>query len=226
MLYINGIAIGVIELKRSTVSIGDGIRQNLVNQQPEFIQSFFTTIQLVMAGNDTEGLRYGTIGTPEKFFLNWKEDIEDNTQLQLDKYLAKICTKHRLLEIVYNFVLFDAGVKKLPRYHQYFGIKAAQEHVRRREGGIIWHTQGSGKSIVMVLLAKWILENNANARVVVLTDRTELDKQIERVFNDAGEPVTRTSSGKELMEQLSQPTPRLLCSLIHKFGKKGCGRLR
>lgn len=220
VLYINGIAIGVIELKRSTVSIGDGIRQNLVNQQPEFIQSFFTTIQLVMAGNDTEGLRYGTIGTPEKFFLNWKEEIEDNSQLQLDKYLAKVCNKHRLLEIIYNFVLFDAGVKKLPRYHQYFGIKAAQEHVRRREGGIIWHTQGSGKSIVMVLLAKWILENNANARVVVLTDRTELDKQIERVFNDAGEPVTRTSSGKELMEQLNQPTPRLLCSLIHKFGKK------
>ena len=220
VLYINGIAIGVIELKRSTVSIGDGIRQNLVNQQPEFIQSFFTTIQLVMAGNDTEGLRYGTIGTPEKFFLNWKEDIEDNSHFQLDKYLAKVCTKHRLLEIIYNFVLFDAGVKKLPRYHQYFGIKAAQEHVRRREGGIIWHTQGSGKSIVMVLLAKWILENNANARVVVLTDRTELDKQIERVFNDAGEPVIRTSSGKELMEQLNQPTPRLLCSLIHKFGKK------
>lgn len=220
VLYINGIAIGVIELKRSTVSIGDGIRQNLVNQQPEFIQSFFTTIQLVMAGNDTEGLRYGAIRTPEKFFLNWKEDIDDNSQLQLDKYLAKICNKHRLLEIIYNFVLFDAGVKKLPRYHQYFGIKAAQEHVRRREGGIIWHTQGSGKSIVMVLLAKWILENNANARVVVLTDRTELDKQIERVFNDAGEPVTRTSSGKKLMEQLNQSTPRLLCSLIHKFGKK------
>ena len=220
VLYVNGIAIGVIELKRSTVSIGDGIRQNLVNQQPEFIETFFTTIQLVMAGNDTEGLRYGTIGTPEKFFLNWKEDIEDNSRLQLDKYLAKVCNKERLLEIIYNFVLFDGGRKKLPRYHQYFGIKAAQEHIRRREGGIIWHTQGSGKSIVMVLLAKWILENNANARVVILTDRTELDKQIERVFNEAGEPVKRTSSGKELMEQLSQPTPRLLCSLIHKFGKK------
>ena len=220
VLYINGIAIGVIELKRSTVSIGDGIRQNLVNQQKEFIESFFTTIQLVMAGNDTEGLRYGTIGTPEKFFLGWKEAIEDNSRLQLDKYLIKICTKERLLEIIYSFVLFDGGIKKLPRYHQYFGIKAAQEHVRRREGGIIWHTQGSGKSIVMVLLAKWILENNPNARVVVLTDRTELDKQIERVFNDAGEPVVRTSSGRELMEQLSQPSPRLLCSLIHKFGKK------
>lgn len=220
VLYINGIAIGVLELKRGTVSIGDGIRQNLVNQQADFIQPFFSTIQLVMAGNDTEGLRYGSIGTPEKFFLHWKEDIEDNSMLQLDKYLIKVCNKIRLLELIHDFVLFDGGQKKLPRYHQYFGIKAAQEHIRRREGGIIWHTQGSGKSIVMVLLAKWILENNPHARVAILTDRTELDKQIERVFNDAGEPLVRTSSGRELMEQLSQPTPRLLCSLIHKFGKK------
>lgn len=220
VLYINGIAIGVLELKRSTVSIGDGIRQNLVNQQKEFIEQFFTTIQFVMAGNDTEGLRYGSIGTPEKFFLQWKEDLEDNSLLQLDKYLIKICNKTRILEIIRDFVLFDGGVKKLPRYHQYFGIKAAQEHTRRREGGIIWHTQGSGKSIVMVLLAQWILKNNPNARVAVLTDRDELDKQIERVFNDAGEPLVRTSSGKELMEQLNQPSPRLLCSLIHKFGKR------
>lgn len=220
VLYINGIAIGILELKRSTVSIGDGIRQNLVNQQPEFIQSFFSTLQLVMAGNDTEGLRYGTIGTPEKFFLSWKEDIEDNSLLQLDKYLIKICNKQRLLELIYDFVLFDGGIKKLPRHHQYFSIKSAQEFVRRREGGIIWHTQGSGKSIVMVMLAKWILENNPHARVAILTDRTELDKQIERVFNDAGVELKRTSSGRELMEQLSQPTPRLLCSLIHKFGKR------
>ena len=220
VLYVNGIALVVLELKRSTVTIGNGIRQSIVNQQKQFIEEFFPTIQLVMAGNDTEGLRYGTIGTPEKFFLRWKEDEEDSSQLQLDKYLAKICNKKRLLEIIHDFVLFDGGIKKLPRYHQYFGIKAAQEHVRRREGGIIWHTQGSGKSIVMVMLAKWILENNPNARVAILTDRTELDKQIERVFNDAGEPLIRTSSGRELMEQLSQPSPRLLCSLIHKFGKK------
>lgn len=220
VLYINGIAVGVLELKRSTVSIGEGIRQNNVNQKEAFIQSFFSTIQLVMAGNDTEGLRYGSIGTPEKYYLNWKEDVEDNSLLQLDKYLLKLCNKKRILELIYDFVLFDGGTKKLPRYHQYFGIKAAQEHVRKREGGIIWHTQGSGKSIVMVLLAKWILENNPNARVVLLTDRTELDKQIERVFNDVGEPLKRTSSGKELMQQLSQPSPRLICSLIHKFGKK------
>jgi type I restriction enzyme R subunit len=220
VLYVNGIALGVIELKRSTVSIGDGIRQNIVNQQAAFIQPFFSTIQMVMAGNDTEGLKYGTIGTPEKYFLGWKEDIQENTLLPIDKYLIKLCNKTRLLELIRDFTLFDAGQKKLPRYHQYFGIKAAQEHIRKREGGIIWHTQGSGKSIVMVLLAKWILENNPNSRVILLTDRTELDKQIERVFNDVGEPLKRTSSGKEIMLQLSKPSPRLLCSLLHKFGKK------
>lgn len=220
VLYVNGIALGVLELKRSTISIGHGIRQNIVNQQEAFIQPFFTTIQLVMAGNDTEGLKYGAIGTPEKYFLGWKEDIQDNALLPIDKYLTKICNKTRLLELIRDFTLYDAGVKKLPRYHQYFGIKEAQEHIRRREGGIIWHTQGSGKSIVMVLLAKWILENNPNARVILLTDRTELDKQIERVFRDVGEPLKRTSSGRELMQQLSQPAPRLLCSLLHKFGKR------
>jgi type I restriction enzyme R subunit len=218
VLYVNGIALGVLELKRSTVSIGDGIRQSIVNQQKEFIQSFFSTIQFVFAGNDTEGLRYGAIGTPEKYFLKWKEESgEDNL---LDKYLLKLCDKERFLEFVYNFTLFDGGIKKLCRTHQYFGVKAAQEHVRRREGGIIWHTQGSGKSLVMVWLAKWILENNPKARVVILTDRDELDKQIERVFKDVGESMVRTKSGNDLMEQLGNTLPRLLCSLVHKFGRR------
>lgn len=221
VIYVNGIALGVLELKRSVVSIGDGIRQSIVNQKKEFIESFFSTIQYVFAGNDTEGLRYGTIKTPEKYFLKWKEDEQDTSMLQLDKYLIKMCDKTRFLEVLYDFVVFDGGIKKLPRAHQYFGIKAAQDFVRRKEGGIIWHTQGSGKSLIMVWLAKWILENNPNARVVVLTDRIELDKQIERVFRDAGEKeMKRTTSGRDLMEQLNNPSPRLLCSLIHKFGAR------
>lgn len=219
VLYVNGIALGVLELKRSTISIGEGIRQSIVNQQKEFIQSFFSTIQFVFAGNDTEGLRNGTIGTSEKYFLKWKEESPEENLL--DKYLLKLCDKARFLEFIYDFILFDGGSKKLCRTHQYFGVKAAQEHVKRREGGIIWHTQGSGKSLVMVWLAKWILENNPNARVVIITDRDELDKQIERVFTDAGESMVRTRSGKDLMEQLCNTLPRLLCSLVHKFGKKG-----
>ncbi|MCF7635006.1 MAG: restriction endonuclease subunit R [Dehalococcoides mccartyi] len=218
VICVNGIALGVLELKRSIISIGDGIRQNIVNQQKEFIQSFFSTIQWVFAGNDTQGLRYGTIGTPEKYFLQWKE--EGDVENLLDKYLLKLCEKQRFLEIIYDFTLFDAGIKKLCRTHQYFGVKAAQEHVKRREGGVIWHTQGSGKSLVMVWLAKWILENNPHARVVIVTDRDELDKQIERVFKDAGEQMVRTTSGKDLMEQLGKAKPRMLCSLVHKFGRK------
>ncbi|MDX8407206.1 MAG: HsdR family type I site-specific deoxyribonuclease, partial [Mariprofundaceae bacterium] len=220
VLYVNGIAIGVLELKNSRVSIGDGIRQNLSNQLPEFNQWFFATMQFVFAGNDSEGLKYGTIGTPEKYFLQWKEDEEDNSRYKLDKYLLKMCNKQRLIELMHDFVLFDGGVKKLPRVHQYFGIKAAQEYVRAHKGGIIWHSQGSGKSVLMVLLAKWILENNPNARVALVTDRDELDKQIERVFSDAGEDIKRSRSGRELMRQLAQPRPRLLCSLVHKFGRK------
>jgi type I restriction enzyme R subunit len=223
VLYINGIAVAVIELKNSYVSIGDGIRQLLSNQQLEFNGWFFSTVQIVLAGNDSEGLRYGSIGTPEKYFLKWKEDEADNTRFKLDKYVLKMCRKERFLELLHDFVLFDGGVKKLPRAHQYFGVKAAEERVNNYQGGIIWHTQGSGKSIVMVLLAKWILENKPNARVLILTDRDELDKQIERVFTETGETIYRTSSGHDLMAQLCQATPRLLCSLVHKFGKKGVG---
>jgi type I restriction enzyme R subunit len=178
-------------------------------------------VQLVFAGSDSEGLRYGTTGTPEKFFLQWKEDEEDNTGYKLDKYLRKMCSRERLLELMHDFILFDGGVKKVPRAHQYFGVDAARRKVMKREGGIVWHTQGSGKSIVMVLLAKWILENNPEARVAVVTDRDTLDKQIARVFHSAGEEIHRTSSGRDLMKQLGKAAPRLLCSLVHKFGHKG-----
>ena len=220
VLYVNGIAVSVLELKNSRVSIGDGIRQNLSNQKPEFNAWFFSTVQLVFAGNDSEGLQYGAIGTPEKYFMKWKEDEGDDSRFKLDKYLLRMCRKDRLIELMHDFVLFDGGVKKLPRAHQYFGVKAAQQHVRDKKGGIIWHTQGSGKSIIMVILAKWILENNPDARVAIVTDRDELDKQIERVFTEVGEAIKRTSSGRDLMKQLGQATPRLLCSLVHKFGRQ------
>lgn len=220
VLYINGIAIGVIELKNSRVSVSDGIRQLISNQRPEFNERFFSTVQFVFAGNDTEGLKYGTIGTKEKYFLTWKEDEKDNKRFKLDKYLMKICNKERLVELIHDFVVFDDGVKKLPRVHQYFGVKKAQDRVKNKKGGIIWNTQGSGKSITMVLLAKWILENNSNARVAIITDRDELDRQIEGVFKNVGEEINRTKSGRDLMNQLGQATPRLLCSLVHKFGRR------
>ncbi len=220
VLYVNGIALGIIELKSATVSLGEAIRQCISNQQLKFHRGFFTTVQLLFAGNDSEGLKYATIETQEKYWLRWKEDESDNSEHKLDKYLKKMCAKERFLELIHDFVVFDGGVKKVPRVHQYFGVKAAQKHVDRRESGIIWHTQGSGKSIVMVLLAKWILENHPTARIVIVTDRTELDKQIQGVFDATGESVHRATSGRDLVAQLGQATPRLICSLVHKFGKK------
>lgn len=114
VLYVNGIAVAVLELKNSRVSIGDGIRQSLSNQQPEFNQWFFSTVQFVFAGNYSEGLQYGSIGTEEKYFLNWKEDEQDNSRFKLDKYLLKLCGKKRLIELMYDFVLFDGGSKNCP----------------------------------------------------------------------------------------------------------------
>ena len=220
VLYINGIALGVLELKRASVVVNEGIRQNLDNQQHRFIKPFFTTVQLVLAGNDSQGLYYGTTKTSEKYFLKWKEDDHnyDPNQNILDQHLLQFCEKKRLLEFVHDFVVFDAGVKKLCRPNQFFGVREAQKYVNDRKGGIIFHTQGSGKSLTMVWLAKWIRENQTNARLLIVTDRTELDEQIEKVFKGVDEEIYRTKSGRDLIERLNDTTPWLICSLIHKFG--------
>jgi type I restriction enzyme R subunit len=222
VLYINGIAIGVLELKKASVSASEGIRQNISNQLHLFNKPFFTTIQLVMAGNDSSGLYYGTTKTEEKYFLKWKEDnnVYNPDEILLDKHIIQFCNKERLLEIIHNFVIFDFGTKKLCRPNQYFGIKEAQKFLANKEGGIIWHTQGSGKSLTMVWLAKWILENNPKARLLIVTDRTELDEQIEGVFLGVGETIKRTKSGTDLVSILNNTSPRLICSLVHKFGGK------
>lgn len=215
VLYVNGLALVTLELKRSKVAVSEGIRQTIGNQDKQFIRSFFSTVQFVFAGNDVEGLRYGVIDTPEKYWLEWKEpsDVED----PLDRALLQLCNKDRLLELVHDFIVFDAGVKKGPRHNQYFGVKAAQERIAKREGGIIWHTQGSGKSLTMVWLAKWIREHQNDARVLLITDRTELDDQIEGVFNGVNEQIYRTKSGSDLIATLNASEEWLMCSLVHKF---------
>jgi len=218
VLYVNGIALGVLELKRSTISVSEGIRQNLDNQKDVFIKPFFTTIQLIMAGNDTEGVRYGVIETPEKYYLKWKEDSD--IENLLDRHIGQLCDKVRFLELLHDFIVYDRGIKKMCRHNQYFAVKASQESLRKREGGIIWHAQGSGKSLIMVWIAKWISENIHDARVLIITDRDELDKQIEKTFLGVSEKIVRTRSGKELIDTLNATTPRLICSLIHKFGHK------
>ena len=224
VLYINGIALGVVELKKSTVGVGTGIRQTLDNQRPEFIRHFFTTVQITFAGNDSEGLRYAPIQTPQPYWLAWKEESE--ILARLDRDVTQMMAPTRFLELIHDFTLFDAGIKKIARPNQYFAVKAAQERVGSREGGIIWQTQGSGKSLIMVMLARWIREAFPDGRILVVTDRKELDSQIEDVFGNTGDKVRRARSGNDLMAALADPTDRIICSLVHKFGKKEEGELQ
>jgi len=226
VLYLNGIAVAVVELKRSSVEVAEGVRQLITNQEEIFNKGFFSTVQLVLAGSDAQGLRYGTTGTPEQFFVEWKDEApaeaEPTPGQLLDRPLAQLCSKARLLDLIRHFVIFDAGQKKVPRQHQFQGVKAAQARIAQKEGGVIWHTQGSGKSILMVLIAKWLLEHDPDARILVITDRDELDKQIVGVMRNAGvigenSPSPRITSRADFIHKLAATTPRLLCALIHKF---------
>lgn len=219
VIYVNGIALAVIELKRSKVSVHDGIRQTIGNQQESFIRPFFSTVQLLFAGNDSQGLYYGVIDTPEKFWLRWKEP-DASIPNELDRSVTQWFNKERLLEMIHDFLVFDAGVKKVCRPSQYFAVKAAQPRCEKKEGGVIWEAQGSGKSLIMVWLAEWIHENIDNSRVVIITDREELDEQISDGFKDTGENIARAKSGAGLIGMLNEEAPWLLCTLIHKFGKK------
>lgn len=219
VIYVNGIALAVMELKRSKVSVHDGIRQTIGNQQENFIRPFFSTVQLLFADNDSQGLYYGVIDTPEKFWLRWKEP-DASIPNELDRSVTQWFNKERLLEMIHDFLVFDAGVKKVCRPNQYFAVKAAQPRCEKKEGGVIWEAQGSGKSLIMVWLAEWIHENIDNSRVVIITDREELDEQISDGFKDTGETIARAKSGAGLIGMLNEEAPWLLCTLIHKFGKK------
>lgn len=231
VLYVNGIALGMFELKRSCVSVGEGIRQMLTNQKRENIESFFATEQFLFAGNEAEGLRYGTIETPEKYYLKWKEDAKATDALSaeikaicekeptlLRSAIVSLCQKDRFLALIHDFVIFDAGIKKVARHNQFFANIAARQRIHNKDGGIIWNTQGSGKSLIMVWLTKWIIENVSDSRVVIITDREELDDQIESLFFDVEEKVVRAKSCADLRTILDKNEDSIVCSLIHKYG--------
>lgn len=231
VLYINGIALGVFELKSSYVSAGKGIRQMLQNQKRENILNFFSTAQFLFAGNEAEGLFYGTTDTPEKYYLKWKEDKKATDKLSADVKLLQVkevnrlrdgvislCHKERFLSLIHDFVIYDAGIKKVTRHNQYFANIAARKRILENEGGIIWNTQGSGKSLIMVWLTKWIIENVNDSRVVIITDRDELDDQIESLFIDVDEKVRRAKSCADLRSILDKNEDAIVCSLIHKYG--------
>ncbi len=237
VVYVNGIALVVLELKRSGVPVSEAIRQNYRNQQNGYIPRFFTTSQLVMAGNPSEGLWYGTTCTPEKYYLRWKEttgesgDPEQNKPTfpdvvnELDRSVLQMLEPNRLIHFIHDCIVYDGGTKKVARPNQFFALQAAIPRIKTKDSGIIWHSQGSGKSLTMVWLAQWIKENIQNARVVIITDRDELDKQITNGFRNSGlldknqeDSFYHASSGSDLLGKLDNPAPWLITTLIHKFG--------
>ena len=242
VIYVNGIALGVIELKRASVSVMKGICQNINNQKEMFIKPFFTTMQLVTTGNSSEGLRYGTIETPAKQYLEWRHDgfadcpderdpvdvqIESEAALydeKLDAQVYEMFNKRRFLRLIRDFIVFDRGRKKVARYSQYYGTMRALARTAKGMGGIIWHSQGSGKSIEMVVLSKLLVERDPEGRVLIVTDREELDEQIEKLFKGVDEEIIRTKSGRDLVNRINDTAGgRFLCSLVHKFGHRGGG---
>ncbi|GAA8533158.1 HsdR family type I site-specific deoxyribonuclease [Helicobacter pylori] len=167
-----------------------------------------------MAGNESQGLKYGVIETKEKYYLSWKEE---GVQKNLFETIECFLKKERFLEFIHDFLIFDKGQKKCARFHQYFAIKKTQEFIKRKEGGIIWHTQGSGKSLTMVWLTQWLRRNIKQARILIVTDRRELDAQIQGVFLGIGDPIYRADSKKDLLSVLFENKEFLVSSLMHKF---------
>ena len=229
VLSVNGIALAVIELKDAAVSVEEGVGQLITYQRREFIAPFFSTVQLLIAGNESQGVRYGVIDAPAKFFLSWTEEpqAQDSTsrrvrtlQAKTDNLLLKglisLCLPERLLMLTHDFMIFENETKKTARHNQFFAVMAARERVNRREGGIIWNTQGSGKSLIMVWLAKWIVEHQG--RVVIITDREELDSQIQTLFGSVKIDIARADSSENLRTLLASSQHPVICTLIHKYG--------
>lgn len=232
VLFVNGIPLVVIELKKSTVSYENGIRQLEKEQTKDEIPHLFKYIQLTIAGNSNES-RYGTTGTPLKFYSLWKEEerqktkeylarlITDREITSLDETLFSLLRPQRLLRLVQHYILFDKKVKKVCRYQQFFGIEKTLKRVEKiadgiRAGGLIWHTQGSGKSLTMVMLTKLLKLTYTNAKVIVVTDRVDLDEQIHQTFQKTGIETGKASSGKDLIEKLSTSIS-VVTTLIQKF---------
>jgi type I restriction enzyme R subunit len=234
VLFVNGIPLVVIELKKSSVNYENGIKQLEKEQKKDEIPHLFKYIQLTIAANSNEA-RYATLGTPLKFYSLWKEEenqkakatlktmVQGREVTSLDLTLFALLSKDRLLRLIKHYILFDKKVKKVSRYQQFFGIEKTLKRVEKitdgiRAGGLIWHTQGSGKSLTMVMLTKLLKLTYTNAKIIVVTDRVDLDEQIHKTFENTDIKAGRASSGSDLIEKL-QSGISVITTLVHKFEK-------
>lgn len=268
--YVNGIPFAIIENKKSSVDVDKALSQMNRNQGVEYCPRLYTYAQLLV-GTNGKDLRYGTTGTPNKFYAKWREkntdtavfedkintligqsidadiykqlciDLNGYTQTHVqktdrmiteqDRGVVALFEPARLLDLTKNYTVFDAGVKKISRYQQYFAIHKILERIdehedtesgkKKRRGGLVWHTQGSGKSLTMVMFVKALIENPhiTNPRVIILTDRKDLDKQIKDTFNSCNlkKEVTQAISGEHLLDLLKSESLNVITTLIHKF---------
>ena len=236
VLFINGIPFAVIECKAPQIPVDQAVEQTIRNQKTEYIPQLFKFAQIVMATNKNT-VKYATAGTPKKFWNVWKEQneawlqtgleahVSDRVPTEQDKNIISLFTKERVFELIRYFILFDANVKKICRYQQYFAIKEIMKTIAEcdekgnRQSGVIWHTQGSGKSLTMVMLAKYILTelSACHPRVVIVTDRKELDGQIAATFSHTRLNPARATSGRHLVELVNSSKADVVTSIINKF---------
>lgn len=231
VLFVNGIPLAVIECKDASVPIIQAISQNIRNQKPDYIPQLFKFIQIVMAANKNE-TKYATCGTPDKFWSTWNEqyvekqnDLLNKTVIsrqvtKQDRDIISLFKKERFLELIKDFIIFEAGKKKICRYQQYFAVKAMLERIKlNKKGGVVWHTQGSGKSITMVYITKKMMEDKdiENPQVVIVTDRVDLDKQIHKTFNRIGVEVARATTGNNLTDLIKNEKIRVITTVVNKF---------
>lgn len=244
VLFVNGIPFVVIENKRrdKNASLTEGISQHIRNQKrEEGIPKLFHYAKILLAVQPNE-VKYGAVGTPEKFWAVWKEDNEKETQKIInaskngckkedrqttaqDQALLSLCSINRVMEFVYKYMVYDGPEIKVPRYQQYFAVLNTIERVKEtntsnsRKGGVIWHTTGSGKSLTMVMISKALaLEKSINSpRIIVVTDRIDLDNQIYKTFRNCGKSVEKAKSGSDLIELLQDKGNEIITTIIDKF---------
>lgn len=236
VLFINGIPFAVIECKAPHVSVDQAVEQNIRNQQADYIPQLFKYAQIILATNKN-AVKYATTGTPKKFWNVWKEEndtflntaqaqlVTDRVPTEQDRNIISLFSSERVMELIRYFILFDANVKKICRYQQYFAIKEIiktiqqQDSKGNRQSGVVWHTQGSGKSLTMVMLAKYILMELAscNPRVVIVTDRKELDGQIATTFAHTRLNPARATSGRHLVDLVKSGKADVITTIINKF---------
>lgn len=236
VLFINGIPFAVIECKAPHIPVEEAVGQMIRNQQAAYIPHLFKFAQLVVATNKN-AVKYATVGTPKKFWSVWKEQDADWLQARLsalvpdrmpteqDRNTVSLFSRERVFELIRYFILFDANVKKVCRYQQFFAVReimktiAESDEHGNRQSGVIWHTQGSGKSLTMVMLAKYILMElkDCHPRVVIVTDRKELDAQIAATFAHTRLTPARATSGRHLVELVNSARADVITSIINKF---------